>query len=525
MHSIDSAKPRARPSRPAFRSSATRRSGALREDQVPLFWAWTGIILITLAGLLPRLWNLGGTAMWTDEMLTWLRMNAPLSDSFDSLTSVGNQMPFYYLVLRLLPQADPVWLRLPSVVFGLVDIVLVFYLVASLYNNRLLGLQVAALMAANPMHIILSRTARYYTILLALAIINLLCFVWLLRGKRSRGLWLGLGLSSMLSYLLHHTTLALPAAQFITLALAGRHQRPFFRAWSLVQVVAMLPLAGWLLLLLSQPFAPPSPYTGQGLTWRDLLISWQNIVMGFDGNWSWVLVPGLVCATLGLMAGIAYGVTRRPQQEELAVWLALAILPVLVLAVLAVTLDVSYRDRYFLVGMPAVLLLTGWGWQRYSALWRWLGFTIVLLTSVYLSWQVFTTGNYQRTDWHNATAYVMDHYQPGDIVLFEREIVRDIFAFYADAGRPTPFAPGIVAEGDADSIVRAHNAERIWVVARVRHEDLHRQGWTQDHDPFQPQLSPLSDWLRKRRAAILATTHFDGLIIFLMTGAEHLPSS
>lgn len=209
---------------------------------------------------------------------------------------------------------------------------------------------------------------------------------------------------------------------------------------------------------------------------------------------------------------------KRREQEEFTAWLVLAIMPVVVLTALSYLLGVNYRDRYFLVGMPAVILLVLWGWQRYSRLLRWVGFISILLTSSYLSWQVFTTGAYQRSDWQNVTDYVVDHYQPGDVIFFERSIVRETFSFYVQDNPELLEHSFVVDNNNADAFADAHHSKRIWVIYRIRHEDLHRQGWVQQVNPFMSQLSPLSDWLQKQRSAILTTSYFDGVFVFLMAG-------
>jgi uncharacterized membrane protein len=454
--------------------------------------------------------------MWTDEMLTYQRVTEPLSDSFDSMTVAGNQTPLYYLVLRLLPKTDPLWLRFPSVAFGLLDIVLLAYMILRLYGDKSLALQAAALVAIHPMHIILSRTARYYTLLLALTIINLLCFVLILRGSRRQSLWALLGLSSLVAYLTHYTTLALPAAQFVTLLLGNRDQRRLIWKWGVVQFLAVLPLVGWMLVLLKTYENTNYTYQSQFLHLRDLPISWLNIALGFDGDWSWVLVPGLSLAVLGLLTGIYYALCERHQHLENITWVFLVIIPVLIMAAVASLSGANYRDRYFLIGMPSIVMLMAWGWEHYSRQWRWVAFAVVLLTSIYLSGVVFSTGAYQRTDWYGVTSYMEERYQSGDVLLFERPIIRDIFAYYA-ADDPTLTDNSLVLfNRSADDAAFTSDANHVWVIYRLRHEDIHRQGWEQGVDPFTPRLSPLSDWLREHQDQIVSKIYFDGVIIFEM---------
>jgi hypothetical protein len=227
-------------------------------------------------------------------------------------------------------------------------------------------------------------------------------------------------------------------------------------------------------------------------------------------------VPGLVGATIGFLTGIVYVWPERQKHEESTMWLLLAIMPVAVLFVMSKLTGVQYRDRYFLVGMPAVLLLTVWGGQHYSRLVRRAGFTVILLTSVYLTWQTFDTGAYQRSDWQAAADYVADRFQAGDAVLFERSVIADSFDYYFK-GDPDMFNHVVILLDTADPASFEPPARRTWVVYQIRHEDLHRQGWSRTADPFVPHLCPISDWLIAHRAKILNTVQFEGVFIFLVS--------
>jgi hypothetical protein len=165
-------------------------------------------------------------------------------------------------------------------------------------------------------------------------------------------------------------------------------------------------------------------------------------------------------------------------------------------------------------GMPAIVMLMAWGWERYSRQSCWLAFAVVLLICGYLSGVVFNTGAYQRTDWYNVTSYMEQQYQPGDVLLFERPITRDIFSYYA-ADDPALIDNSLVLfTCSADDAAFTLDADHIWVIYRLRHEDMHHQGWEQGVDPLTPKPSPLSDWLREYQDQIVSKTYFDGVIIF-----------
>jgi hypothetical protein len=103
--------------------------------------AYWGVLAALLAlGLALRVWQLGAPDLWTDEVLSALRARAPLDDALNNILSVGNQAPLYYLGMRLLPHDSALWLRLPAVVLGLVNVVQLALLVEHIYGDRRLAL-------------------------------------------------------------------------------------------------------------------------------------------------------------------------------------------------------------------------------------------------------------------------------------------------------------------------------------------------------------------------------------------------
>ncbi|MBI5960709.1 MAG: glycosyltransferase family 39 protein [Chloroflexi bacterium] len=477
---------------------------------------WVGIMITLVLSAIPRVWRLGGTDMWSDEVLTLLRVRTPLSGSVDSVLTVGNQMPFYYLALRLMPNADPFWLRLPSLVLGLLGIVLISQLFSRLYDNRSLGLLMGVMLAVSPMHIILSRTARYYTLLLVLALVASWCFVALIRGRGSRWTWVLLWATCFAAYMTHYTSLVLPAAQFGVLLVTWPNLKRLAWRWAVVQAAAVVPMVLWMMMAVGTYEADSYPYFIQMPSLIDLPISYLNLLTGFEGVGGWYLVPGLAAGAIGLLAGIRVVMRRWKVEPEVVYWGALAISP-LVLFLLTHLAGVQYRDRYFLAGMPTVFFFFLRGLDHYSLRVRQLMIGLVLLTSGYLAGHLFWSGEYQRTDWTNVTRFMSEHYQPGDKVLFERQIIRDAFTYYYE-GDPTLLEGSeLLLHHPAPAAIQ-QSADRIWVVYRIRHEDLHRQGWERGRSPFQRGLAPISDWLADRRDQILWTVYFDGVYIFLLPG-------
>jgi uncharacterized membrane protein len=500
----------ARTASPLFVDHAVIRPSAMATSRY-----WAAVVVILLVGLAFRAWNLGGADFWTDEVLTSLRANVPLDEAIDSILGAGNQAPIYYMMMQVLPHSSDVLLRLPAMILGVVNIALLMFMITRLYGDRLLALEVGALLAVNPLHVILSRTARFYTLLFVFSMLFTYLFILLLRGQRTRRVWIAFWLCSMFAYMTHYSSLALPAAQGLLLVVLWRRTREMWIPWGIAQAAAVAPALLWMLVATGE--YEPVGYVGMAHppVISDLPITLLNLLEGFDGSWSWWVVPGVVLGTIGIAAGVVALVrTWRPQPDRLY-WITSSVVPVLALFIMGITVYSKYKDRYMLLLGPSVMLLFVVGWRWIAPRWSRAAVAVVVLTGALLSVQLFTSGSYQRTDWSDAGRFMDEHFEPGDRVLFARTTTLDAFEHsYRGSDDVLDGAFLLTETPDTEAVERS--ATRIWVIYRDQWEDFHRQGWVRDFDPLRRGLSDMSNWLVDRQDRIVGQTSFDGIVIYEM---------
>ncbi|MBN1201180.1 MAG: glycosyltransferase family 39 protein [Anaerolineae bacterium] len=477
---------------------------------------WAAAVLILLAGFGLRTWQLGSASLWLDEAVTDFWLNSP-SDSFYSLIlESGTELPLYFTLMRPLDIGTEALIRFPSVLFGVIGIALLMFVVLRLYDDPMLCLLAGALLAFNPYHIWLSRTARPYTLAFVGSLLASYFFLALLRGERSRANWIGFVLSSIAAYLTHYFAASLPLAQYILFAFILRGNRGFFRRWQVAQCVAVIPVFIWLIELIRQPAV------SLGVGWiprpglHDIPLTLWNMTLGYDGSLAWYIVPGLAAAGIGLLTGLYYAVRERKANRINFYWFWLVVGPLLGAFVVSQVRPV-YVDRYFMISLPAVILLTVEGWQHLPRnTWR-----VVLAGAVITGGAASTLitihqGDDVKEDWRAAAAYVEQAQQSDDGCLTKSPLTLLSFLRYFDGDTECLWlAEGPAVAGEYEKPVR-----RVWAIMRNPNEDGHRQGVLADFDPLE-QDSLMTGWLLARRDRIVSQREFNGLAVLLVdTGDE-----
>jgi uncharacterized membrane protein len=128
--------------------------------------------LILIIGLVLRLINLN-QSFWLDEAT-----QAQFSISSVREIWFGRagdfHPPLYYLFTHFWSSfgVSEVWLRLPSVIFGVAAILAIYFFCKDIFNNKLLGLFAGLFLSLNPYAIYYSQEFRCYSLILLLGILS-----------------------------------------------------------------------------------------------------------------------------------------------------------------------------------------------------------------------------------------------------------------------------------------------------------------------------------------------------------------
>ncbi len=439
-----------------------------------------------------RLWKLGDQSLWFDEAMTVFWASQPVARILHvGLTlSQDPHPPLYYLLARALVSLRPyeVWLRLPSVVWGVLT-VWAGMRVARLMVGTRMAWFVGAFLALNPTLVWYSQEARMYA--QAIALLLIAWWLWL-RFLQQPHIASGVGyllavLAAIYSYVLSLIWLPAQVLAWLFVVRQGRRR---------VQAAGFLGLAGGLSLPIawqawrhSGKTVLPHP-VGQlpGALWH-LWLAWLL------GKWNaptWVSV-GVGGLTLILLL-VALG---WPDPERRSHWWVISGgIPLLVGIVLA------HRDvivlaevRYLLIALPGLVLAWAYALQRLAERWLWPAqiLAVLLLLSQGMALPSNWVPAHRREDWRYTAQYLERHMGPKDAILIHPDYVRVALEIYLNPALPryAPFhdyvRPGHVA---APLTGLAERYDTVWLV----------ESHTQTFDP----KHLVSHWLASRFPLVTA---------------------
>ena len=399
---------------------------------------WTSTSVGTLASLamaaaVLRFCYLGRKPFWFDECFSVEVARLSWQNLLHLLWRREANMSLYYLMLRgwLHFGSSPFFVRSLSAIVSLATLPALFWLARKLFDSRV-ALIAVALISFNAYPIRYAQEARSYSLFVLLATLSSGFFVAAFREPSSRNRRTYI-LASVLAAYAHLYALLMLAAHCLSLRgpcakrMGGDGLR---RAWIWIGL-ASLPLV----IFAAKTGAGPIRWI-QRPSLRDLLEFAEHI----SGNAGLPLL--LLYAAVCLIAIIPPQKMMRIRTEpdtaegDWAVW-RLRFLLVWLLFPVALTLLLSlarplFLGRYFIFCLPALVILAAAGLARLRGTWL-IGMTlaVMLLLSLHGAFSYYNHDFDLERDGSEAAAnYVLDHAQPGDVILFHIAETRVPYEFF-----------------------------------------------------------------------------------------------
>jgi len=222
------------------------------------------IIVILFLGFLLRIYDLSAESLWMDECDSIRIIRTGLSGIFTYSTNSVNP-PLYFIILhfwvRLCGESE-FTLRFPSVIFGVLSIIMIYKVGSKIFNKKT-GLLSALLLTLSLFHIQYSQEARDYSLMVLLALVSMYFFIALLRGVKTARL-AGYIISSILLMYTHFYGLFIILVQNIyfvsTFMVMKEKYKLNFKTWSFLQGLLAVLFLPWIYVLMKQVLAIQEGY-------------------------------------------------------------------------------------------------------------------------------------------------------------------------------------------------------------------------------------------------------------------------
>lgn len=436
-----------------------------------------------LVALALGLVQLGTDSLWVDDGFTLTHTSLPW-DRFWQVVGEHemNAVAYSTLMFGWVRLGDGEWwLRLPSVLFAVGAVPVVFLLGRRLFDERV-GLTAASLLAVNAFVVEYAHEARTYAFTMLVVSTSMLLLVRYVQHPARGRWWAWVAVTAVVPHA-HFFGLLAVGAQVVALLARGRLPTPrrgLVAGYAAVAVSA-LPIAVFLAAGGDQgqvdnaPALTPVRFVG---AFARLVGNGGPLLLALAGV---AIAVALWDAVGRLRDERGVGSERSWAFVLLVAWVAV---PVLTVAALS-PVKPLFGARWFLLTAPALALLTAvgaWRLPRRAA--------IGLLGAIVVVSLAATAAFYPRDahdDFRAATRYVLDRAEPGDAIVFQPWFTRVTFTNYADRrpderDRLVPLDPApdwgewllideppdLTAER-ADTLIDGH--DRVWVLERAGTED------------------------------------------------------
>ena len=339
---------------------------------------WKVILFaIMLLALALQLFGLDQKSLWYDERATHLFSSLNL---IEILTSPDKpHPPLYYIIVHFFIQLknNEFFLRLPSVLFSVLSLPLIYRLGKDLFDFRV-GLMSAFLLAISPMFYWHAQEARMYALLDFFSILSLILFIHALRTNESK-VWVCFIAANLLNFYTHYFAVLVVLVEAVFLFIYRKKYSYVFKNFIFSNIAIFL-------LFLPQLFSLYSGIqlkTGEGSTWG-IRPTWLFVpeifckislgyceLPGFKEYFNKIITEGSFhfglyfvetnLFVLLLLAFFLYGayVSQREHRKEVCLSLIWIFIPIVMSYIMASRIDIMVRYIIFILPIYLIIISKG----------------------------------------------------------------------------------------------------------------------------------------------------------------------
>jgi uncharacterized membrane protein len=391
--------------------------------------------------------SLADRSLWIDEALSVEYARQSLPDLLSFFVHGELNMALYHLLLHywLHVASSEAGLRAPSAAFAVATIPLA-YLLGVRLRSSVAGAIAAVAFALNGVFLAYGRETRSYALVVFLIVAGAYCAV---RAHESdRTMWWAAYVASMtLAAYAHFFSLFVLAAHLLSLGVAAHGRRR--RVHGVLATGAVLLLATPIFAYVAQGHSGLTTDTTTSIADVPHLFEW------YAGSNRPLLLVYACAAFAGVVALLRGARTAADGAWPAIFLLSWLVVPIAGALVASYTIDPLFEDRYFLVTLPALVLLVAIGSASLRPLVVTVAF-LVLFAAVSARSLVLCQGlcGPPTQDFRDAEAFIASHAAGGDRIVFDPPYLRAAYAYYASRrGGGVPVAKTVVGRWS-----------RIWLV-------------------------------------------------------------
>ncbi len=390
-------------------------------------------VLLFCIGAFLRAHNFWAPDLWLDEYGTWWVVSAPTwTETARRAIDFQGQSPFYFLIVKFfttLFREGAFQLRLPSVIFGILTLLVTLRLARQIFRAKDFAFASLAIFSINEPLIWFSQNARPYALALFLALLSISLYLDFLKSPRFLQGVLYAVPTALLIYA-HFLFGFLFLFQVIYAAVRFGWRSLLSKNWLLAFAwisLLCLPLSGQIIHLYGRR---------QTLDWIPHIvqsIQASSLARSFADPWA-LIVSTAVLLVIGIKP---INLREKPTREIFGLLVSWLSIPLLGIWLVAKAIGVSFFEpRYILFVYPSVFFL--WTWlllhSKRTDGFRWLPLSVFLATTfvVSLAPNLAETGTFRHSEklgWADAANTLIAEGQTGDLVIFYSAFIEaDLFA-------------------------------------------------------------------------------------------------
>jgi len=393
-------------------------------------WVILALVLILVGASFLRIYDLGKENIWMDEGFTLETAGREsIGDVVDNTYILEINPPLYYGFMHYWIKlgSSEFFLRLPSAIFGIISVFLMFVLARKIYNEKA-GLAAALIMAVSLINVLYSQEMRVYTWFVMLVLGSSIYFVNILKRGRTSDYVLYIVITTISLYS-HYFATYIILLQNMIVFLFFVFKKKLLAKWIMSQAIIALTFAFWL-----GKFAQQMIYWAE--TWKSSMMERAMIppplakmgAMIFGIPLAIGLIALVLLAILVYVKRIRLSEYLRKLKFNSVLFTGFFVLFVLFsYFVMPRFISPHFATKYTVFFYPILYLLMG-NWIVKMKKFAWVFIAVLLVVSLInlLTYYNETT----KEEWDKTAQFIGMSAEQGDLLLYCDERINYAFEYY-----------------------------------------------------------------------------------------------